>query len=94
MVQARWLVAHQTCPATLSTSRESLLIFSGCDWPEPMGDAGLQIPSNSQELFDRLCPVSSAEVIWLNPSWVYTLIISSGNMPAIAKFFQLKKGPY
>lgn len=55
VVQARWLVTHQKCPRTLSTSKESLLILSGCLTAWAHGDVGLQIPSNLQELFVRLC---------------------------------------
>lgn len=61
--------------------------------PEPMGDVGLQIPSNLQELFDRLS-ASYAAVIWLNPSRVYTMIISLDYMPLKVPTFWLKKGTY
>lgn len=64
----------------LSTSKESLLIFSGCLTAWTHGWCRATNPIKFTGTLRQTMSVSSAEVIWLNPSWVYTLIIS-GNMP-------------
>lgn len=81
VVKTRWLVAHKTCPAILSTSKESLLIFSGCLTAWAHGWCRATNPIKFTGTFRQTMSVSSAEVIWLSPSWIYTLIITLDNMP-------------
>lgn len=94
VVQARWLVTHQKCSGILSTSKKPLLIFSGCLTAWAHGLCRTTNPIKFTGTFRQTLSASYAAVTWLNPSWVYTLIITLENMPLQFLTFWLKKGLY
>lgn len=93
-VQARWLVTYQKCSGILSTSKKSLLIFSGCLTAWAHGLCRTTNPIKFTGTFRQTVSASYAAAIWLNPSWVYTLIITLDNMPMQFLTFWLKKRLY
>lgn len=70
MVPARWLVTHQKCPRILSTSKESLLILSGCLTAWAHGWCRVTNPIKFTGTFWQTVSASYAAVIWVTPSWV------------------------